>query len=143
MATAKWATPASQGSNIASTTLDSLSNAGTSAFVTHDNSTDKALYAAVVVNLGSLNPTTGATISLRVFTTSGSGPDVPDNTGSVGGGDVYTQPVTTGSGAKVVVFPMVRLYPFSLRLCLTNNTNVTLAASSNSLKVQPYNEDVS
>lgn len=142
MATATWATPAAQGSNIASTTLNSLANGSTSAFVTHDNSTDKALYANVVVKLGSLTPSSGGSITLRLYSTAGSGPDVPDDTGSVGGGDTYTAALTTSTGAKVVVFPMVRLYPFSLRLQVTNNAGASLAASSNEIKVQPYNEAV-
>jgi hypothetical protein len=140
MATAKYATPSAQGSNIASTTLDSLANAGTSTFVTHDNSSNLDLYASVLVNLGSITPTTGGSITLRVFSAQSS--DAPDATGSVGGGDAYTQPLTTSASAKVVVFPMVRLYPESLRLCITNNSGVTLAGSSNSIKVRPYCESV-
>lgn len=140
MATAKWATPSAQGSNIAGTTLDSLANGSTSAFVTHDNSSNLDLYASVLVNLGSLTPTTGGSITLRMFSSQSS--DVPDNTGSVGGGDAYTESLTVSTGAKVVVFRMVRLYPESLRLCLTNNAGVALAASGNSLKVRPFNEAI-
>src|SRR5215217_5507248 len=141
MATAKWATPSAQGSNIASTTLDSLANGSTSAFVTHDNSANLDLYASVLINLGSLTPTTGGSITLRVF--SAQSADVPDATGSVGGGDTYTAPLTTSAGAKVAVIPMIRLYPESLRLCVTNNAGVSLAASSNSIKVRPFNEAIS
>lgn len=140
MSTAKWATPSAQGSNIASTTLDSLANAGTSVFVTHDNSANLDLYASVLINLGSLTPTTGGSITLRVF--SAQSADVPDNTGSVGGGDTYTVPLTTSTGAKVAVIPMIRLYPESLRLCVTNNAGVSLAASGNSIKVRPFNESI-
>lgn len=140
MATAKWATPSAQGSNIASTTLDSLANGSTSAFVTHDNSSNLDLYASVLINLGSLTPTTGGSITLRVFAAQSA--DVPDATGSVGGGDTYTVPLTTSTGAKVVVIPMIRLYPESMRLCVTNNAGVALAASSNSIKVRPFNESV-
>src|SRR5215203_621154 len=140
MANAKWATPSAQGSNIASTTLDSLANVGTSAFVTHDNSSNLDLYASVLVNLGSITPTTGGSITLRVF--SAQSADVPDATGSVSGGEAYTQPLTVSAGAKVTVFPMVRLYPESLRLCITNSAGVALAASGNSIKIRPYNESV-
>lgn len=142
MATAKWATPSAQGSNIASTTLDSLGNGSTSAFVTHDNSTNLDLYANIEIDLGSFTSTTGASVTLRVFSTAGSGPSVPDATGSVGGGDSYTVPVTVGASAKVIIIPMVRLYPFSQRLCVTNNAGAAFAASSNTLKVQPFNESV-
>lgn len=142
MATAKWATPSAQGSNIASTTLDSLANGSTSSFITYDNSTNLDLYANVEIDLGSFTSTTGASITLRVFSTAGSGPTAPDATGSVGGGDAYTAPITVGASAKVVIIPMVRLYPFSMRLCVTNNGGASFAASSNALKVQPYNESV-
>lgn len=140
MATAKWATPSAQGSNIASTTLDSLANGSTSTRVTHDNSSNLDLYASVLVNLGSFTSTTGASITLRVYSAQSS--DVPDDTGSVGGGDTYTQPITVGASAKVVVFPMVRLYPESLRLQITNSAGAAFAGSSNSIKVRPYGESI-
>jgi hypothetical protein len=140
MATAKWATPSAVGSNIASTTLDSLANGSTSAFVEHDNSSNLDLYASVELDLGSLTPTTGGAATLRAFCSHGTSD--PDNTGSVGGGDVYSAPLTTTTGAKKVIFPMVRLYPSPVQFCLTNNAGVALAASGNSLKIRPYNESV-
>jgi hypothetical protein len=140
MSTVKWNTPSAQGSNIASTTLDSLGNGSSSTRVTYDNSSNLDLYASVLINLGSFTSTTGASITLRVYSTQSA--DVPDDTGSVGGGDTYTQPITVGASAKVVVFPMVRLYPESLRLQITNNGGAAFAASSNSLKVRPFNENV-
>lgn len=140
MATAKWATPSAQGSNIASTTLDTLGSGATSAFVTYDNSANLDLYASVLVNLGSLTPGAGSSIVLRVF--SAQSADVPDNTGSVGGGETYVEYLTTTTSAKVVVFRRVQLYPESMRLCITNNTTVSLAGSGNSIKVRPVNESV-
>jgi hypothetical protein len=140
MATAKWATPGTQSANFAGTTLDSLANGGTSAFVTYDNASNLDLQGSVLINLGSITPTTGGSITLRIFSTQST--DVPDNTGSVGGGDAYTQPLTTTTSAKVIVFPMVRLYPESLRFCVTNNAGVALAASGNSIKVRTFNESV-
>lgn len=139
MATAKWDAPGSRSSNLASTTLDSLANGSASSFITYDNSTARDLYLTVTLKLGSLNPTTGATVTLAVFTTDGT--DTPDNTTSVGGGERYTEPVTTGSGAKVVNF-RVRGHPYSMRFSLVNNTNVSLAASSNELYARPHNEAV-
>lgn len=140
MATAKWATPSTQGSNIAGTTLNSLADGATSAFVTHDNSSLLDLYASVLVNLGSLTPGTGGEITLRVF--SAQSADVPDASGSVGGGVAYRASLTTATGAKVVVFPQINLYPESLRLCITNSAGVALAASGNSIKVRPFNESI-
>jgi hypothetical protein len=140
MAVAKWDTPSAQGSNIASTTLNSLASGGTSAFITYDNSSNLDLYASVAITLGSITPTSGANIILRIF--SAQSATVPDNTGSIGGGDSYSQMLTTGAGVKVVVFPMVRLYPESLRFAISNNTGVAFASSGNSLTVRPFNENV-
>lgn len=140
MATAKWATPGSSSANFAGTTLNSLANGSTSAFVTYDNSTNLDLQGAVALTLGSIVSTAGATITLRVYAAAGGA--TPDDTGSVGGGDVYTMPVTVGTSAKSVVFPLVRLYPFSMRMQITNNTGVALAASGNSIVVQPFNESI-
>ncbi len=142
MAVATWNTPSAQAANIASTSLDSLANGSTSAFVTYDNSSNLDLYANIEIDLGSFTSTSGASITLRLFSTANAGGSVPDATGSVGGGDVYTQPITVGASAKIVIFPMVRLYPFSLRLCVTNNAGASFAASSNAIKVQPFNEKV-
>jgi hypothetical protein len=140
MATAKWATPSAVGSNIASTTLDSLANGSTSAFVEHDNSSNLDLYASVELDLGSLTPTTGGSATLRVFVSHGTSD--PYNTGSVGGGDAYTEPLTTTTSAKKVIFRMVRLYPSPCQLCVTNNSGVAFNAGSNTLKVRPWNESV-
>ena len=68
------------------------------------------------------------------------GTDAPDDTGSVGGGDTYTRPLTVSAGVKKEVFPMVKLYPEGLLLQITNNSGVALNAAGNSIKVKPYNE---
>lgn len=140
MATAKWATPSAVGSNIAGTTLNSLANASTSTFVEHDNSSNLDLYASVRLNLGSITPTTGGSVTLRVF--SDQDTTTPDATGSVGGGDTYTQMLTTSTSAKVVIFPMIRLYPEACQLCITNNSGVTFNSANNELRVRPFNEAI-
>jgi hypothetical protein len=142
MAVATWNTPSAQGANIASTTLDSLANGSTSAFVTYDNSSNLDLYANIEVDLGSFTSTSGANILLRIHSTANAGASVPDDTGSVGGGEVYPYFLTVGASAKLCIFPMVRLYPFSLRIQITNFGGAAFAASSNAIKVQPYNEKV-
>jgi len=142
MSVAQWNAPSAQGSNIAGTTLNSLANGSTSAFVTYDNSTNLDLYANVEVDLGSFTSTTGASISLRIYSTANAAGSVPDDTGSVGGGDVYTVPITVGASAKLAIFPMVRIYPFSLRMQITNNGGAAFAASGNAIKVQPFNEKI-
>lgn len=138
MATAKWATPGSVSSNLAGTALNSLANGSTSAFITYDNSTNLDLYASVNINLASFTSTTNASVTLRVFSSQSS--TVPDTTGSVGGGDIYVVPITVGASAKTIVVPMIRLYPESLRICVTNNTGAAWASSGHTLYVRPYNE---
>lgn len=136
MAIAKWATPSTRSSNFAGTTLNSLANAGESAVVTYDNSTSRDLYGVVTLKLGSITPSTGGSITIRV--TLNDGTDTADRIG----GDLYVIPLTSGASAKIAVVNMVRLYPFSMRFSVINNSGVTLAASGNELYVRPWNEDI-
>lgn len=136
MASAKWATPAARSPNLAGTTLDNLANGSESAVVTVNNATNRAYYAAVTIKLGSITPSAGGSITLRV--TMSDGTDVSDRIG----GDLYPAPVQSGTGAKVIIIPMVRLYPFSLRFSIINNTGVALAASGNEMYEIDYYEEV-
>jgi hypothetical protein len=138
MAVAKWATPGTRSSNLAGTALNSLANGSASSLISYDNSSNRDLYAIVTVKLGSITPSTGGSVSLRIY--AGDGTDLPDANG--GAFDGYTAVLASGAGAKVVTFPMVRLYPFPCRLQIVNNTGVSTAASGNELYVRPYNEDV-
>ena len=138
---AKWNTLGTRGSNIASTTLDSLANGSTSAFVTFDNSSNLDLNAIVEVALGSFTSTTGASFTLRLFPTGNAGSTVPDATGSVGGGEIIrTIPITVGASAKVAVFILSGIPPVSCRVCITNNGGAAFASSGNSLIFTPFNE---
>lgn len=136
MAIAKWATPSARSSNFAGTTLNSLANGSESAVVTYDNSTNRDLYGTVTIKLGSITPSTGGSITLRV--TLNDGTDTADRIG----GDLYVVPLTSGASAKVAVINMVRLYPYSMRMSVVNNSGVALAASGNELYVRPWNEDI-
>jgi hypothetical protein len=136
MAVAKWAAPSARSSNFAGTTLNSLANGSESAVVTYDNSTNRDLYGLVTIKLGSITPSSGGTITLRV--TLNDGTDTADKIG----GDVYSILLTSGASAKVAVFNMVRLYPYSMRMSVLNNSGVAFAASGNELYVRPWNEDV-
>lgn len=137
MAIAKWSPLTGRSGNLLSTVANSLANAGETAVVTYDNSTARNLYGAVTLKLGSITPATNGSVTLRV--TMSDGTDLSDRAG----GDLYTSLLSSGASAKIVVWPMVRLYPFSLRFSIVNNSGVTLAASGNELYVTPYNEDVS
>jgi hypothetical protein len=137
MAVAKWATPSpSRSSNFAGATLNSLANGSESAVVTYDNSTNRDLYGVVTIKLGSFNPGTAGSITLRI--TLNDGTDTADRIG----GDLYVIPLTSGASAKVAVVNMLRLYPFSMRFSVINNTVANFAASGNELYVRPWNEDV-
>lgn len=136
MAVAKWSTPSTRSSNLAGTTLNSIANGSESARVTYDNSTTRDLYGFVTIKLGSITPATGGSITLRV--TASDGTDLGDAVG----GDLYTMALTTGASAKIINVPMVRLYPYSLRLSVVNNAGVALAASGNEIYVRAFNEDV-
>lgn len=137
MAVAKWAAPSTRSSNFASTTLNSITNTSESAVVTYDNSTNRNLYGAVTIKLGSITPSSGGSISLRVTVNDGT------DTADKAAGDIYTAQLLSGASAKIVVLPMVRIYPFSLRFSVINNSGVTFASSGNEMYVTPYNEDVS
>jgi hypothetical protein len=137
MAVAKWAAPSTRSSNFAGTTLNSLANGSESAVVTYDNSSNRNLYGAVTIKLGSITPSAGGSVTLRVTVSDGT------DTADKAAGDLYTAQLLSGASAKVIVLPMVRIYPFSLRFSLINNSGVTLASSGNEMYVTAYNEDVS
>jgi hypothetical protein len=140
MSTAKWSALGTSSGNIAGTTLNALANGASSAFVTYDNSTALDLYAAVAITLGSFTSVAPASLTLRVHFVAGG--VTPDDTGSVGGGETYTVPLTTGASAKNIVIPMVRLYPGSMRLQITNNAGAAFVSTGNTLAVIPYDESI-
>jgi hypothetical protein len=136
MSIAKWATPSTRSSNFASTTLNSLGNGSESAVVTYDNSTNRDLYGIITVKLGSITPTAGGSITVRI--TLNDGTDTADRIG----GDLYVIPLTSGASAKVAVVNMARLYPYSMRISVINNAGVSLNASGNEIYIRPWNEDI-
>jgi hypothetical protein len=135
MTIAKWAAPSARSSNLAGSTLNTLANGSESAVVTYNNSTTRDLYAIVTVKLGSITPTAGGSVTLRVTLNDGT------DTADAIGGDLYTVPLTSGASVKVIVVNMVRLYPVSMRLSVVNNSGVTLAGSGNQMYVRPWNEE--
>ena len=133
MAVAKWNTPSSRSSNFLSTVANSLANGSESSTVTYDNRSNLDLYALVTLKLGSITPSTGGSVSLRV--TYNDGTDTSDKVG----GDVYVIPLASGASAKVNII-RITIPPYSLRVSLVNNRGVTLAASGNELYFRPWNE---
>ena len=140
MAIAKWETPGTRTS-IDTTTLNGITTGAESANITYTtNSTAYNLYAAITVKLGApaASTSSGGSISLRVTVNDGA-----NTADAKTGGDIYSAVVLPNSLAKVVIFPMVRIYPFSLRFSVINNTGQTFAGSGNEVLITPYNEDVS
>lgn len=135
MAVGKWGAPAARSSNILSTVANSLANGSESATVTFDNSSNLSPNAILTLKLGSITPSTGGSVSIRV--TINDGTDTSDKIG----GQIVQFPLTSGASAKVGI-QEVRLPPFSLRFSLVNNSGVTLPASGNELYVRQWNEDV-
>lgn len=140
MSVAKWNTPSAESSNIAGTALNSLGNGSVSARMGYDNSAALNLYARVVVELGSITPTTGGTITLRYLGRRVTGGVDEDSTASLEG---YVATLSSGASAKRAIFEMVRLYPFNDGFVILNGSGVAFAASGNAVYVQPYNEQVS
>ena len=139
MAVAKWSTPSVRSSNLAGTTLNQMANNTAGSAINFDNSGNKDLYGIVTVKLGSLAPSAGGSITLRVY--SGDGTDMPDLNG--GSFDTYVEGLTTTTSPKVVTFKMIRVYPFPLMFQIVNNAGVSTAASGNEFYIRTYNEDVS
>lgn len=136
MSTAKWTTPGAS-TNIAGSLLNSLGNGSTSAVMSYNNSINLDLYARVVVELGSITPSTGGNILLKyVGINSGNAEDITDSL------DIYIAYLTTNTSTKRAIFQMVRLYPFSDGFVITNNSGASLAAAGNAVYVIPYNEQV-
>jgi len=140
MATAKWATPGTRSSDLSGSVLNvaSFTNGTESGTMTYDNSTAKDLYGTVTIKLASLTPTAGASVTLRVQYNDGT--DAPT---AKFGGDLYTSLVENTTGAKTVMFNMVRLYPYSMLFSVINNTGTTIPSTGNNFYVRPWNEDVS
>lgn len=136
MSIAKWSSPGTEV-EIAGNALNSLASTSTSARMAYDNSNNRHLYARVTVELGSITPSTGGSITLR-YVGRRNGSDETITTGL----ESYTLPTGTGTGTKRYIFELVRIYPFDGGFVLLNNTGVTLAASGNAVYVQPFGEEV-
>jgi hypothetical protein len=141
MATAKWSTLSAR-TNVTLSSVNGLANGSTSGLMTYDNSTLGDMYALVEVALGSITPTTGGSLTLRVYPTANAGAVVPDDVGAIGGGESYTLPVTTSATAKVLIFRIGLLAKVSHRLQITNNMGVAISGASNTINVTGYNEEI-
>jgi len=130
----KYTIPDARSANAAGGALDNLANGSESADITLNNSSTCNLYVLVTIKLGSITPSTGGSISLRVRENDGT--DTADKVG----GDIFPLQLLSGTGAKIVM-KKILISPFSLRLSIINNSGVALAASGNEIYFRSYNED--
>lgn len=140
----KHETPTDEG-NVLTTELNSLADNAYSAFGTAlDNAANKDQSFVAEINLASLNPTTGAFVTLfAVPSYEGTNyADAPSST-NPGRNMIAAQvDVATGSAAKVVNTPPFALPPFKHKFVLRNDTNVTLGASGNTVKIRSFNPEI-
>jgi hypothetical protein len=145
MAIAEWDN--SQGSNaessnIAGTALNGLTNGSLSAILADiDNATNDDLYVSFWLELGSITPTAGGSVTIRLVRKRGS--TYEDRTATIFSGEQMVKPLTTATGVKAVSFNFLRLPgPYVFGVELVNNSGVTLASSANALYYQTHNEAV-
>ena len=134
MAAIQYTTPRTRSSNILSTVANSLANGSESSTVTYDNSSNKDPYSILTLKLGSITPSTGGSVSIRI--TINDGTDTSDKIG----GEIVQFPLTSGASAKVGI-QKANLPPFSLRLSIINNAGAALPASGNELYVRSWSEE--
>jgi hypothetical protein len=138
MATAKWGTPTNTATAL-TTELNSLSNGSTStASSAYDNETNKHKFVNVEVCLASLTPTGSPSVAIHVLPTL----DATNYADSGSDTSVIVLPLTTSTGAKRKIAVNIPVPPFSLKFALTNNSGVSLAASSNTVKYRFHSEDI-
>jgi hypothetical protein len=101
--------------------------------------------ADVIVNLGSISPSSGG-FMLLAFQWSPDGTNYPDPQFASGqnaanvpniGTPIFQQALVTGASAKILVFPSVKLRPGKAKILLVNQSGVTLAATGNSATMYP------
>jgi hypothetical protein len=142
MATAKWSAAGTESSNIAGTALNSLANGGLSAILADiANASGKNLNIRFWVKLGSLTPTAGGSIAVRLVCKRGS--DYITRSATVFIGEQAALPLTTAAEAKELSTCAMRLPgPFDVGVEIVNNAGVSLAASGNEVYYQIWDEEV-
>jgi len=124
--------------NLLTTELNALANGAYSSLGTeYDNSTGLYLYGALLINLASLTPTTGA--YLQVFMAEAiDGTNYEDAPSSTNPGYHMMLPlasVATGSATKRLTVFRFDLPASKIKFALLNGTGVSLGATSNTVKL--------
>lgn len=140
--TFKWTGWTSRSTGL-TTELNTLANGAYSAVGTaFDNTSNLDQWAAAEIALASLNPTTGAYLQLfLVQSLDGTNyDDAPSSTNPGYHQSVAAVSVATGSAVKKIDTPMFRIPPGKFKLVLLNKTNVSFAASGNTVTLYTTDE---
>ena len=140
-----WQTSWTSRSNVLTTELNSLAdNAYSAAGTAIDNTSNLDQYAAAEVNLASLNPTTGAFLTLYlVQSLDGTNyEDAPSSTQPGYHQQVAVIPLATGSATKRVSTPIFKIPTGKFKFVLRNDSNVSLGASGNTVTLYSANDEV-
>ena len=141
MAIATWSDPSIESANIAGTALNSLANGSLSAILADvSNGTEKAFNLRFWVVLGSLTPTAGANIIVRLVPKRGS--TYMDRTAIIFTGEQQAIAVTTSTGVKNLSGVLRLESPFTHGIEVVNNTGTTTASSGNEFYYSLYNEEI-
>lgn len=135
MADAKWSAAVGEATLSVSTNLDSKSNGATTFLCDIDNTTARSLYTSIWLELGSITPSAGGSVTLELRRKRGS-------TYADSASESKTQTPSSGASAKNMDFAMRLPGPHVYGLYWVNNLGVTSAGSSNAIHQNDHNETI-
>lgn len=131
--------------NVLTTELNSLADNAISGVGTEiDNATNLDQFGYVEINLASLNPTTGAfiTVYMTMALDGTNYEDAASSTNPAWHAIAATIPVTTGSATKRCMSPKFEIPPCKVKFQIRNDCNVAFAASGNTATLYTGNDEV-
>ena len=140
----KWEAASTSRGNVITTDLNSLGNGSYSAAGTEiDNSTNLDQWGSLLINLASLNPTSGAYLQLYLVPcTDGTNyDDAPSSTNPAWDKIIAQVSLATGSATKRVSTPWFRLPPTKFKFVLLNGAGVSFPASGNTVALYTNNDE--
>lgn len=141
----KWEASSTSRGNVLTTELNSLANAAYSAVGTEiDNSANLDQWGSLLINLASLNPTSGAYLQVYLVpATDGTNyDDAPSSTNPAFQMLVGQVAVATGTATKRISTPWFRLPPTKFKCVLQNGTGVALGATGNTVTLYTNNDEI-
>jgi hypothetical protein len=143
-----WETPIYEGAYTGAG-LNSKANASSSGLITFADftggtavvqSTARKLYARLTLDLASITPTAGASITARLIPRDPQGAWDADQIAS--NYDIGTLAVSTTTGVKRLVWRRFQLDPFDDKFELVFNLGTSTAASGNTLRLYVHSEEI-